>query len=254
MNILIIEDEPQAAQRLEKLLSELVPELTILEKIDTVKRAVQWFNTNPPPHLTLMDIQLADGLSFHIFEQCDVKSPVIFTTAYDEYALKAFKVNSIDYILKPVDKDELQAALKKLTMLAGNQHGITKQFLDNIEMAVQKLVKTYKTRFVIKVGEHLRTIEVGSIRYFYSQEKATFCVTNENRNFILDYTLEQLEEMIDPTEFYRINRKYLVRSEAIQDIINHTNSRLKLILKASQDNDIIVARERVQEFKQWLDR
>jgi DNA-binding LytR/AlgR family response regulator len=253
MNILIIEDEPQAAQRLEKLVKELIPEASIVAKIDTVKKAVQWFRTNPSPALTLMDIQLADGLSFQIFEQCEVRSPVIFTTAYDEYALKAFKMNSIDYILKPVDKDELGAALTKLKNLTGKESD-TRQLMDNIGQAVQMLMKKYKSRFVIKVGEHLRTVDVTAVRYFFSQEKTTFCVTDDNRNFILDFTLEQLEDMIDPALFYRINRKYLVCSSAIQDIISYTNSRLKLVLKGSQDNDIIVARERVQDFKSWLDR
>lgn len=253
MNILIIEDEIQAAQRLEKLVCELIPGAQIVATIDTVKKAVQWMNANPAPELALMDIQLADGISFQIFEQCEVKCPVIFTTAYDEYALKAFKVNSIDYILKPVDKDELHAALKKLNGLTRGESG-TRRILDNIGQAVQMLMKKYKTRFVIKVGEHLKTIEVGAVRYFYSQDKTTFCVTDENRNFVLDYTLEQLEEMLDPADFYRINRKYLVRSGAIQDIISYTNSRLRLVLKNCQDNDIIVARERVQEFKNWLDK
>lgn len=253
MNILIIEDEIQAAQRLEKLVRELIPGAQIVATIDTVKKAVQWMNTNPAPELAMMDIQLADGISFQIFEQCEVKCPVIFTTAYDEYALKAFKVNSIDYILKPVDKDELQAALKKFNGLARSESG-TRQILDNIGQAVQMLMKKYKTRFVIKVGEHLKTIDVGAVRYFYSQDKTTFCFTDENRNFVLDYTLEQLEEMLDPADFYRINRKYLVRSGAIQDIISYTNSRLRLVLKGCQDNDIVVARERVQEFKNWLDK
>jgi DNA-binding LytR/AlgR family response regulator len=254
MKVLIIEDEPHAAQRLQALAMELIPGVEVVAKIDTVKKAVQWLKANQPPELIFMDIQLADGLSFQIFEQHSINSPVIFTTAYDEYALKAFKVNSIDYILKPVDKDELQSALIKLKNLSG-QTGVTqKDLLGNISQAVEMLLKKYKTRFVVKVGEHLRTIEVNSIRYFFSQEKTTFCVTDDNRNHILDYTLEQLEEMVDPEEFFRISRKYLVRSSAIQDIISYTNSRLKLVLKGSQDNDIIVARERVQEFKTWLDR
>jgi DNA-binding LytR/AlgR family response regulator len=253
MNIVIIEDEPQAAQRLEKLVKELIPQAEILAKIDTVKNAVLWLKSNPPPDLVLLDIQLADGISFQIFEQCEVHSPVIFTTAYDEYALKAFKVNSIDYILKPVDKDELSHAFRKLKgMVRGDAD--TRQMLDNIGQAVKRLMKKYKTRFVIKVGEHLKTIEVDQIQYFYSQDKATFCATQENRNFILDYTIEQLEDMVDPEQFYRINRKYIVRSNAIQDIISYTNSRLKLVLKGSSDNDVIVARERVQEFKDWLDQ
>jgi DNA-binding LytR/AlgR family response regulator len=254
MKILIIEDEPHAAQRLQSLATELIPNVSVVAKIDSVKKSLEWLMSNERPDLIFMDIQLADGLSFQIFEQHQVTSPVIFTTAYDAYALKAFKVNSIDYILKPVDKTELQAALDKLKNLSGNPGTNQKDVLANIGHAVEMLLKKYKTRFVVKVGEHLRTIEVSGIRYFYSQEKTTFCVTDDSRNHILDYTLEQLEEMLDPSDFYRINRKYLVRSNAIQDIISYTNSRLKLILKGSQDNDIIVARERVQEFKTWLDR
>jgi DNA-binding LytR/AlgR family response regulator len=254
MRIVIIEDEPHAAQRLQSLAAELIPGAEIVAKVDTVKKSVQWLKANEKPDLIFMDIQLADGLSFQIFEQHPINSPVIFTTAYDEYALKAFKVNSIDYILKPVDKGELEAALKKLKNLSANSPNNQKEILSNIGQAVEMLLKKYKTRFVVKVGEHLRTIEVNAIRYFFSQDKTTFCVTDDNRNHILDYTLEQLEEMLDPTEFYRINRKYLVRSAAIQDIISYSNSRLKLVLKGSQDNDIIVARERVQEFKSWLDR
>jgi DNA-binding LytR/AlgR family response regulator len=188
-----------------------------------------------------------------IFEQCTIKSPVIFTTAYDEYALKAFKVNSIDYILKPVDKDELAAAFNKFKTLIRREADTT-VLLSNIGQTIQMLVKKHKARFVIKVGEHLKTVEVENILYFYSQDKTTFCWTTDNRSLILDYTLEQLEEMVDPARFFRVNRKYLVAAHAIQDIISYTNSRLKLVLKGSQDNDIIVARERVQEFKDWLDR
>lgn len=253
MKVLIIEDEQQAVQRLEKLVREIIPDCTVLAKIDTVKRAVQWFKENPLPDLAFMDIQLADGLSFQIFEQVPVPVPVIFTTAYDEYALRAFKVNSIDYILKPVDKDELQASLQKLRNLAGNKSA-NEVLLQNIGEAVRMLMKKHKTRFMIRVGEHLKTVEVESIRYFFSQEKATFCVTDDNRNHILDYTLEQLEDMVDPELFFRINRKYFVRADAIQDIIHYTNSRLRLVLKGSADQDVIVARERVQQFKEWLDK
>jgi DNA-binding LytR/AlgR family response regulator len=253
MNVLIIEDEPQAARRMETLMKELEPTVNIVGKIDSVKKAVQWISDNPPPDLILMDIQLADGISFSIFEKCYVQSPVIFTTAYDEYALKAFKVNSIDYILKPVDKEELSAALTKFKNMKRTAPD-TKLLLDNIGQAVQMLTKRYKSRFMIKVGEHLKTIETANLLYFYSQDKATFCYTVDNRSLILDYTLEQLEEMTDPTIFFRVNRKYLVSAAAISDIISYTNSRLKLKLKGSTDDDIIVARERVQDFKEWLDR
>lgn len=253
MDVLIIEDEPLAAERLETLMTDINGSARVIDKIDSVKKAVQWIKKNSPPDLILMDIQLADGLSFLIFEQCEVKSPVIFTTAYDEYALKAFKVNSIDYILKPVDKTELANALRKLESLKSSQLS-QEVLMQSISQAMSMLTKKYKERFVIKVGEHLKTVDTKNILYFFSQEKTSFCHTGDNRNHILDFTLEQLESLVDPAEFFRVNRKYLVRGESIQDIISYTNSRLRLILKNSQDNDVIVARERVQEFRQWLDR
>jgi DNA-binding LytR/AlgR family response regulator len=253
MNILIIEDEPQAAQRLDTLVKTLIPGACVLNKIDSVSKSVRWIKSNPAPDLIFMDIQLADGISFQIFEQCEVKAPVIFTTAYDEYALKAFKVNSIDYILKPVDKDDLETALNKYHQLTGNTKS-TNIMLDNIQQAIEMMTKKYKTRFIIKVGEHLRSIEVTDISFFVSIEKATFCYTSEGRKNILDFTLDQLEELVDPGKFFRINRKYIVSAVAIQDMISYTNSRLKLVLRNSSDHDVIVARERVQEFKEWLDR
>jgi DNA-binding LytR/AlgR family response regulator len=253
MKILIIEDEPHAMQRLETLIHELMPDVKICGKIDSVKKSVDWLKKNSPPDVVLMDIQLADGISFQIFEQCEVTAPVIFTTAYEEYALKAFKVNSIDYILKPVDKSELGAALEKVRSRAPSEKD-TAQLLNSVSEAVKLLIKKYKSRFVIKVGEHLKTIEVENIRFFHSHDKTTFCMTQDGRALVLDYTLDQLEEMVDPVRFYRINRKYLVSAAAIQDIIHYANSRLRLVLIASQDNEIIVARERVQDFKNWLDR
>jgi DNA-binding LytR/AlgR family response regulator len=253
MKVLIIEDEVQAAQHLERLLNVLEPNLQVLDKLDTVKRSVQWLKSNPPPDVIFMDIQLADGISFSIFEQTNVTVPVIFTTAYDAYALKAFKVNSVDYILKPVDETELALALKKFKTLMGNSN-TSQAILNNIQDAVKLLTRKYKSRFVVKVGEHLRTIETETIQYFYSQEKATFCVTADGRNHILDFTLEQLEDMTDPDVFFRINRKYLIAAKSVSDIISYTNSRLKLVIGTSSDNDIIVARERVQDFKKWLDR
>lgn len=252
MNVLIIEDEPQAAQRLEKVILELESSWRVVEKLESVKHAVQWLKNHTSPDLIFMDIQLADGLSFEIFEIHEVHAPVIFTTAYNEYALKAFKVNSIDYILKPVDKDELKTAIekfKRLTTPVSQQ-----KMLDGIAHAMQLLTLKYRERFMIKTGEHLKSIETTSILYFFSQEKVSLCHTQEGRSFILDFTLEQIEEMVDPRRYFRINRKYLVSAPAILDMTSYTNSRLRLSLKGSHDNDVIVARERVQEFKSWLDR
>jgi DNA-binding LytR/AlgR family response regulator len=253
MRILIIEDEAQAARRLAYLIADLDRTMVVAGQADSVKRSVAWLKSNPAPDLIFMDIQLGDGLSFEIFEKVDVTSPIIFTTAYDEYALKAFKVNSIDYILKPVDKADLEAALLKLKNLAGS-HQPSTSIIENIGKVVQQLTKKFKERFVIKVGEHLRTIEVSDILYLYSQEKTTFCVTQDGRNHILDFTLEQVADLVNPGEFFRINRKYLIHSRSIKDIISHSNSRLKLVLKTSLDTDIVVARERVQAFKAWLDQ
>lgn len=251
MRVLIVEDEVEAAARLSRLLTELKPGVSIVGTLDSVKGTTQWLTQNPQPELIFMDIQLADGLSFEIFEKVEVKSPVIFTTAYNEYALKAFKVNSIDYILKPLDQDEVAAAFRKFEHLT--QGSSQAQLLESIGVAMQMLNKRYKERFVIKVGEHLKSIEVTDILYFYSLEKTTFAQTHD-RKHILDFTLDQLEGLLDPVKYFRINRKYIVSVSSIRDMVSHTNSRLKLLLKSSDDDDVIVARERVQEFKDWLDR
>jgi DNA-binding LytR/AlgR family response regulator len=252
MRVLIIEDEPIAAERLEKLVLELESTAVVLARLDSVKQSVQWLKQNASPDLILLDIQLADGISFQIFDQVSINCPIIFTTAYNEYALKAFKVNSIDYILKPIDKAELRTALDKFNRLV--KPVPTPNLMESIANAMELLTKKYKTRFVVKVGEHLRSIEVTDILFFYSQDKTTFAQTGDGRKHILDYSMEQVDEMMDPMRFFRINRKYLVASNAIQDMITYTNSRLRLVLKTSDDNDVIVARERVQDFKDWLDR
>lgn len=253
MKVLIIEDEPLAAARLKKLLSEINSSIEVLHILDTIRSSVKWFSENESPQLIFMDIQLADGLSFEIFENTKIDAPVIFTTAYDEYALKAFKVNSIDYILKPIDAESLKIAFQKYEILTSSVSS-RETLLERVGVAMQMLTKKYKERFVTKVGEHLRFIDVDEIFYFYSADKVTFCVTKDNRKHILDFTLDQLDELVDPSQFCRINRKYIVSISGITDVVSHTNSRLKLVLKASDDNDVIVARERVQNFKDWLDR
>lgn len=251
MNILIVEDEPHAAARLKELAGKHIPGARVVEMLDSVSGVVKWFEVNTMPDLILMDIQLADGLSFEIFEKVTVSSPVIFTTAYDEYALKAFKVNSIDYLLKPIDEDEFSTAIRKHQSLTGVD--ATKLTLDRIGMAMQMLTKRYKERFVIKVGEHLRFVEIKDILYFFSEDKITFCRSVDNRNHIVDFTMDQLESLVDPKRFFRINRQYIVSTEAIADMLSHVNSRIRLVLKGGTDAEVIVARERVQEFKSWLD-
>jgi DNA-binding LytR/AlgR family response regulator len=253
MRVLIIEDEVQAAARLKHLLQEVNQDIQVIGTVDSVKSSCKWFSENPAPELIFMDIHLGDGISFEIFEQVKINVPVIFTTAYDEYALKAFKVNSIDYLLKPIDQADLAAALNKFSQLISNGPGIN-TVIGNINQVMNLLSRRFKERFVIRVGEHLRTIEVKDILFFFSQDKTTFCTTADKRNHILDFTLDQLEGMLDPDQFYRISRKYLVSSKAISDILAYSNSRLRLVLSGSDDKDVVVARERVQHFKEWLDR
>ncbi len=252
MKVLIIEDEPLAAKRLNGLIEKVDSTIEVIDTLDSVSASVKWFNNHESPQLVFMDIQLADGLSFEIFNQVHVKTPVVFTTAYDEYALKAFKVNSIDYLLKPIDEEGLTGALKKYSDLSGFESQQT--ILGRIGIAMQMLTRKYKERFVTKVGEHLKFMEVQEILFFFTEDKVTFCRTRDNRNHILDYSLDQVEQLVDSSQFFRINRKYIIRIEAIVDMLSHVNSRIRLVLKGSDDMDVVVARKRVQDFKTWLDR
>ncbi|UII26484.1 LytTR family DNA-binding domain-containing protein [Fulvivirga maritima] len=252
MKVVIIEDERPAARRLEKLLQIYNDGIEVLEKIPSVKNAIAWLSNNQEPlDLVFMDIQLADGLSFEIFDHVEVPAPVIFTTAYDEYALKAFKVNSIDYLLKPIDIEELTAAIEKwesMTQKSFDERAMVKQ----ISEAMGMLQTNYKSRFIVKVGEHIKSIAIGDIQYFFSREKATFCHATDGRNYLLDHPLEKIEEMLDPQKFYRVNRKYIISMNAFDDIISYSNSRLKVNLKDC-DDEVIVSRDRVGDFKKWLD-
>lgn len=252
MKVLIVEDESMAAKRLIRLLQEANPDIEVLAKLDSVKRAVNWLKDNAAD-LLFFDIQLADGLSFEILEQVQVASPIIFTTAFDEYAIQAFKLNSIDYLLKPIDPEELENALDKYQKLFSKKESKPMN-MALIEQAMQMMTKKYKERFVVKIGEHIHTIATHDAAYFFSQEKATYLQTIEKNRFIIDYTLEQVEELVDPERFFRINRKYLVSLEAVKDIVTYSNSRLRLVLKHSDEMDAIVSRDKVQEFKKWLDR
>lgn len=254
MKVLIVEDEAMAARRLTSVLEQLEPGIEILAKLDSVKRVVKWLNENDAPELIFFDIQLADGISFEVFEQTQVKSPVIFTTAFDEYAIQAFKVNSIDYLLKPIDPKELENALTKFKERTTPTAAQPAFDMGMIQKAMEMMTRQYKERFVVKIGEHIHTVPTADAAYFFSQEKATFLQTLEKNRFIIDYTLEQLEQMVDPDKFFRINRKYLISLDAVKDIVTYSNSRLRLILKHSDEMDAIVSRDKVQAFKKWLDR
>jgi DNA-binding LytR/AlgR family response regulator len=220
---------------------------------DSVKKSIEWFHENGLPDLVFMDIQLADGLSFEIFDQVSVDCPIIFTTAYQEYAIKAFKVNSIDYLLKPIDSDELKAAINKFKKQSEAKESTAHIPLEVLKDVRRMLDQQYKNRFVVKVGDHIKSIEVKDILFFYSLDKGTYLHTNENRSLNIDFSLEAVQELVDPMKFFRVNRKYLVSHPAIEDIVVYSNSRLKLKLTYSVEDDVLVSREKVQAFKSWLD-
>lgn len=253
MKVLIIEDERPAAKRLTKLIKQFQPDCAILETLDSVEGAVEWLETFKKPDLIFMDIQLADGLSFEIFGQTEVTSPIIFTTAYDEYALQAFKVNSIDYLLKPIDPEAMEKALCKYE----KYHQKNTPMVDN--SAIEKLLKSmtkkeYKERFLVKIGQQLTYLFVKDIAYFYSEEGLIFACHKNGKRHNLDYTLDQLADLICPDDFFRINRKIIIQLPAIQKIHTYFNSRLKLELSPNTELETIVSRDRVSDFKRWLDK
>ena len=246
MNVIIIEDEKPAARLLNRKLEKL--NISANQMLHSVEESIKWFSENPQPDLIFLDIQLSDGLSFEIFEKIDIKSAVIFTTAYDEYALKAFKLNSIDYLLKPIDEKELEQAISKFRERNENKqldlNWVKNMFLPN--------EKSYKERFSTKIGQQLKIINTSEIECFFSENKGTYIHTTENRNYLIDTVLEQLEDEINPKEFFRVSRKFIVSLKAIKEIQIYSNSRLKIILNSYKEDEIIVSRERVSDFKNWI--
>lgn len=250
MNVIIIEDEKPSARRLQRLLKTLNIEAETM--LHSVEESVDWFKTNPHPDLIFLDIQLSDGLSFEIFEAVEIKSAVIFTTAYDEYALQAFKLNSIDYLLKPIDEDDLKIAVEKFKTRAPQKQAVTLDFNDIKKLLVNPIEREYKKRFSVRVGQHIKLINIEDIECIYSENKGTYAYTNEGRNYLLDVTLDHLEDDLEPQVFFRISRKFYVNINAIKDMVSYTNSRLEIKLKHFKEQEVIVARERVKDFKNWL--
>ena len=202
--------------------------------------------------MTILILQLSDGLSFEIFENIDVKSAIIFTTAYDEYALQAFKLNSIDYLLKPIDAEELEKAVLKYKERIPGNNKLSLDFDDIKRLLVNPLEREYKKRFTIKIGQHLKMIPIDSIECFYSENKGTYIHTTDNRSYLIDSTLEELENELEPRTFFRVSRKFFVNINAIKDMVSYTNSRLQIKLNSYNDQEVIVSRERVRDFKDWL--
>lgn len=253
MKTLIIEDELPAARRLRQLIQRERPATEVLPFIESVEMAVEYFDGPAPmPDLIFMDIQLADGLSFDIFPKTNITAPVIFTTAYDQYTLKAFKVNSIDYLLKPIDPEELKAALGKYEQLFGRAVQYDPRLMQDL---VQELSQpSYKERFLIRAGQQISFVHTSDIRYFYSDNGLVFARTREGKKHPVDYTLEQLEELLSPRSFFRINRKAILSIDCIRKISPYFNNRLILETGPAAPFDFIVSRDRVNNFKNWLDR
>lgn len=251
MKVIIIEDEKPSARRLQRMLQSLDLKAEVM--LHSVEESITWFQNNEHPDLIFLDIQLSDGLSFEIFEAIDIKSAIIFTTAYDEYALKAFKLNSIDYLLKPIDDQDLETAVNKYKDRAPQKQAVTLDFNDIKKLLVNPIDREYKKRFSVKVGQHLKLINIDDIECVYSENKGTYLYTTEGRNYLLDTTLDGLEAELEPQTFFRINRKFFVNINAIKDMVSYTNSRLQIKLNVYKDQDVIVARERVKDFKNWLE-
>ena len=250
MNVIIIEDEKPAARLLQRKLQKL--DIIAGTMLHSVEEAVDWFTNNEHPDLIFLDIQLSDGLSFEIFEKVSISSAIIFTTAYDEYALRAFKLNSIDYLLKPIDEDDLETAVNKFKGRQPKTQPMALDFDQIKRMLANPAEKAYKKRFTIKMGQHLKMIPVEDAECFYSENKGTYIHTADNRDYLLENTLEQLEAELDPTQFFRVSRKFIVHISAIKDIVVYTNSRLKVVLPTYKEDELIVSRERVNDFREWL--
>ncbi len=252
MKVVIIEDEAFAALRLKKMINDFNPEIKIVAELESVAESVKWFKANPEPDLIFLDIHLEDDLSFAIFDQVNISSPIIFTTAFDEYAIKAFKLKSIDYLLKPIVHEELAAALRKYEQFSGlHSNSIDLQSLYNL--LINKDNK-YRERFSVSVGAKIKMFEVSEIAYFFALDKGIYLRTFQGNTYSMDFTLDKLEEMLNTKIFFRINRKYLVNIGSISNMVAYSRSRVKLELNPKADNelDTVVSIDRSADFRQWI--
>ena len=253
VNVLIIEDETPAAEKLERYLARYSEGIVVKGKAESVEEAVNWLAEHQASiDLIFMDIQLKDGMSFEIFKEIKINKPVIFITAYNEYALDAFKVNGIDYLLKPITFTDLSNSLKKVESL-GTQLRWGDDRNETVLRALNAPERSYKNRFMVKLGDHIKSITADQISLFFADGRDVYLITNQLRKFIIDYTLENLDEILDPKIFKRINRSYIVNISAIQDVVVYSNSRLKITTHIKWDPEIIVSREKVSDFKEWFD-
>ncbi|MCU4175390.1 LytR/AlgR family response regulator transcription factor [Carboxylicivirga sp. N1Y90] len=254
MKILLVEDEHLAAKRLEAMINKQRIGAQVLTCCDSIKQTVEWLETHEHPDIAFFDIQLGDGLSFEIFKQAKFSFPVVFTTAYDHYAINAFQVNGLDYLLKPIENEDLERALAKYEK---GQQQIDDSFKEALLLAAKQLKTNddqYKNRFLIKVGEHLKMVDTKQIAFSYSMDKANYIRTKDGHTYAIDQSLEQMELQLNPKQFFRISRKYLIQMDGIKDMISFGVARLKLVMDgSSSDEEIIVSRDKVKLFKAWLE-
>jgi len=250
MKVVIIEDEPLAADKLARYIQKYSASIEILHRLDAIESSVNWIAQHQDEvDLFFMDVQLIDGLSFEIFSKIDVQKPVIFTTAFDEFAIDAFKVNSIDYLLKPVTFTDLSKALAKLKKMQNQFSGQ----LERNDLVKQLSEKQYKDRFLVRIGNHIRSIQKEQISFFYAEGRDAFLVASNVKQYLIEYKLESLEELVDPKQFFRVNRGFIVNISAIEDVIVYANRRLKLKLSNYDEKEVIVSREKVVQFKKWFE-
>ncbi|MDI9860754.1 LytR/AlgR family response regulator transcription factor [Flectobacillus roseus] len=254
MKVLIIEDEYHSAQRAKSLLLEYDQNINVVDTVDSVEKATNWLVKHQEPDLLLVDIHLADGSSFDIFKKIPVKNPVIFTTAYDQYAIQAFKINSIDYLLKPLDFEDLSQALNKYHQLNYDRKSIDSLDIQRIIQSIETNQKKYKSRFLVKFGDTLQYKTLDEIAYFFADDKIVYLVCHDAKRYIIDYTLEQLEQLLQPDFFFRLNRKVITKIASIATVKAVYNGRLLVKLKPNFESEIYVSKERCSEFKTWLDQ
>lgn len=250
MNILIIEDEEPAANRLKKMILDADPTSIILDVLVSIQSSVEWLNTHSHPDLIFMDINLSDGNSFEIFELTSIETPIIFTTAYEEFALKAFEVNSIDYLLKPINSEKLAGAINKYKKFHENKQALPD--FSKLLASIRENNTEYKKRFLIRFGEHIKAVDIDQVAYFYTEEKINFLKTKDNHTYHIDYNLDKLDTMLDPEKFFRINRQFIISIDSIDQMFSFSKSRVKINLKPSINLETIVSTERSPLFKEWL--
>jgi two-component system LytT family response regulator len=251
IRVLLLEDEEPAARRLQKLLTELKEPMQIVAVLESISKAKEWLRQNQEPDLMLVDIQLADGISFELFKEQNVNSQLIFTTAYNEYALQAFKLNSVDYLLKPVKKEELHNAIAKFKKQKEKEQPPL-DFSSLLKVMQQPAAEKYKERFIMRYGEHIKTVETNDAAYFYTEARANFLVTYDAKRYVIDFNLDQLEGMLNPARFFRINRQFIISLQSIEEMTAWTKARVLIKLKPASKHETIVSTERAADFKKWL--